>query len=866
MAKKDRFKNRDSKKPVLANSSQPTQGDYSIYYSDLSYKFPSKLKNPLWFAQALFNVKKNATRFLDPQKATRYRNWQKLVINESELRLLFDPKTPDSAGGQAEYMASDFKTNPLPVHLFNIAKADLLQKKYNMEVQCNDEYAMLRKQKDNQKIIYQREVRNLINYYLIQLGREPIKETQDPYKWAENFTKSKDGIDLTEKESKQILDTPQNPIDLIRSQIEDSEDMQMYNEMVYKGDFEAAFELGIKHYLYNENKFTENQGERVANDLMLFNKACCRKFTDETTGRPVIRYIDPESLYLLPIRHKTGEDLMAYYWEESVTFTDFVREMGRGLEPQQLVNVFNYYKTQNTFSNTYANSELHDVPYHVLNSSRIRIGFFNILTQDYDSFAAEYGEKNMPIDWKKFDWDTMNGEINQKDIMTKHYNVWYSCYYIPPTQLTISNADFQWQSNFIFKIEKHLDQARFGNDGRFTKPELVIYDNSEEASFMDMLERYRGKIDAAWTQFQNSLFSSIPNGGKLLAKEMLSTFLNATDNANKDSNDSSEKESQKALNATWKWFRQTGLAYASFTDPQTGALIANPQNFVVDTRINQMDECFKYLEVIGALYQQMTQALSISDLREGQDLKPRQSLGGAEQALTASKKGTWYIERAWDIINIQLAERMVQHISTISKEAKMGYPKRWEEFMNVIGCANAWALEGIADIPLQDIGMNVHNDEAAPVRREYWLSLANEMVKAGKMDEKFLFLMMKTENWKQAELLYLIGKKKAAKEASAQQEQLFQQQMQLKQMDLQIQQAMVGAKTQGKVAEIQTQGEVDSALQQQLNEIKAMTQSMLLEQRSQAKNNASILNTELEMQKERNRKDLEAQQSMLANV
>ena len=86
-----------------------------------------------------------------------------------------------------------------------------------------------------------------------------------------------------------------------------------------------------------------------------------------------------------------------------------------------------------------------------------------------------------------------------------------------------------------------------------------------------------------------------------------------------------------------------------------------------------------------------------------------------------------------------------------------------------------------------------------------------------------------------------------------------QRQMELKQMDLQIAQAMQGIKTQGKIAEIDAAGNVEAALQQQGSEAK--TQSMLAQkaQMNQLKMEAEANKSELKKAEEANKKYLEAQ-------
>jgi hypothetical protein len=83
----------------------------------------------------------------------------------------------------------------------------------------------------------------------------------------------------------------------------------LYNQYIYKSDIEKAFELGIQHYMINQNRWIANNGQGVMGadilrDLKNFNKGCARKYINQTTGRPIIRYIDPQILFTSPFKQK----------------------------------------------------------------------------------------------------------------------------------------------------------------------------------------------------------------------------------------------------------------------------------------------------------------------------------------------------------------------------------------------------------------------------------------------------------------------------------------------------------------------------------------------------------------------------------
>ena len=145
---------------------------------------------------------------------------------------------------------------------------------------------------------------------------------------------------------------------------------------------------------------------------------------------------------------------------------------------------------------------------------------------------------------------------------------------------------------------------------------------------------------------------------------------------------------------------------------------------------------------------------------------------------------------------------------------------RWQSFIDVIGLANGLEIEAIKDIPLENIGITVKNEEGAEKKKEYWVNLATNLANQGALDFEILNLLIKEDNYKLGAILVIMGFKRKQQQMQEQKEIEFQQQMALEDKSLQTAQALQGIKTQGKVAEIQSQGQVDALLQQLITELK----------------------------------------------
>ena len=790
----------------------------SIFWSDLN-SLPEELKNETWAAELLYFMKRNAKLFLDPKRAAAYRATDRLELDERIYKEMVDPTTPMGQGGTASYFSSDWKANPSYLHLKNIVKARLEKTGKQFEINLTDKYAKTRQMNDNYTILYRDLFRSLINEYAPQVGLPTISDKEDPFKWVKKFTED-------------AKDQPQNDVvtsyvDLIKNQITDSQDLAMYNELIYKGDYEAAFELGIDYYLMKLNKWQDRHEDKFVDDFMHFNKGCGEWYTDLMTGRPVVERFVPEKLWVSPFSRKDGDDLMYYFIEYEITFGDFAKTIGAKLDGEKLKQVFLYQKTQG--SNHGINwVETGSAALRTRDNAMIRVGRAAALTQDIvvgGGMLMDDLNPQSPFSTNTATtWDKMQTEAP----VEKYFNVWYSFYYIPPTTSSLSNADYGWQAQFIFDIKKNQDQMRYGEDGRYSKCPLVIYDNSSQASFTDITQYYMPKIHHAAHKFQNCLVNDLD--AVVLADDFIGGLLNAVDEDNKinpaDPNQPTGGNGRDAMMEQWKMIKQGGTGFLKMTD-KNGQLILDPNKLVLSIKNNYLEKAEKYLQLIAMLYDEMSRSLAQSSATSGENIKPRTPVAAIEQSVQSSQDSTFAIQKSYEAFVKMYGERMIQYIIMIAKEAhEDGYTKRWNDFLDNVGYANGLAVEGMADVPPEAVGLSVEWVDTT-AKKEFLMQLATEYVKTKQLGEEFLNLLLSVDNWKEGFMLFRLGVKKAKKEA--QEAAAIQQQyiMEQKNADLQIAQAMQQGKTQGEVQKIQAQGQVQSQLNSQMNNEKFQSQKAL---------------------------------------
>jgi len=798
-------------------------------------------------------MKRNARVFLDPKKAIRYRATDNLIIDENEQKQIVDPKTPSGAGGTASYFAADWKANPIYIHLKNIVKADIENTGKQLEINMTDKYAKTRQMNDNYKILYQRAFRELINYLSAEIGVPGISESQDPYKWVDNLLKKKD--DVT-----QSPDMVNKYLDLIKSQITDNQDLALYNELIYKGDYEMAFELGINYYIFGLNQWHDRQADETINDLMHFNKYAGEWTTDLMTGRPWINRFIPETLYTSPFSRKDGEDLQYYFQEYKISFGDFMRTMGKNLSPEKLKEVFVLNKQQgyhtvdwrDDFWNTGTQNFVRD-------NAMVKVGRAAFLSTDMEVEMEEsiYGiPMRTPVE---LTWQPIN---ENQERVEKRYNVWRWWYYIPPTATNFNNANWQWQSNYIFELQKFQDQQRHGDNGRYAKPPIVIYDNSSQATYQDIVEAFMPKINHLWARYQNYLVNDID--ASILSEDFIGGLLGAVDEDNNMRGANANEASapyKDAYQEQWRMIKQGGTGFLKMRD-NNGNAMADPKNMVLTIKNNYLDKAEQCLVQMMTMYDYMVKSLAFSPMTAGEEVKPRTPVAALEQTLKATAKSKFFIQKAYEDVLKGYGERAVRYIIDIAKEADLyKFPDRWGEFMQNVGYANGLAIEGMKDIDPETVGMSVDYVDNQS-KKEFIMQLALEYVKNKELDESFIYLLMGIDNWKYAFVLMRMAMKKRKAELQEEAAMQHQREMEKKQGDLQIAIALDKNKTAGKDQNILTQGEVDIMVQQALNKEKYIAQSQLKKETDELRKSENSQKADLKKDEATHLKNLEEQQAI----
>jgi len=832
-------------------SKQPPIKDNTTFYSDLNFT-PSEFKNKLWAAQWLFYGKNNCVRFLSPEARKKYQDLERGIINIPEYKKMIDPVTPMGEGGTAEYTASSWRTCPIDLHLENIVRAKLDRAVLDNKLQVSeiDKFAKSQKQRKKDKILYQRETRALINDLHSILGYNPLKESENPYSYIKENSPD---------EKKNMTESADEMLQYIESQIKDSQDLALYDAYLYKGDVELAFELGITHYLVNLNKWRV-KCKSFNSDLLKHNRACGEWYTDETTGRGVVSYINPDELFTSGFKTRNGEDIIFWFTEEDITFAEFFRRFGQTLNDEQLKDVFELNKnSQGTHGMEWKNHG------SVKGSNaRIRVGRFSCLTQDAENFSMKLVNnkipalKKEPLTWLPSKHTPTKYKSEQKMVS---YNVWYSWEYVcPPGNRVAKNSptDWEWQSQYIFNLKKNVDMYRYGVDERYAKSTLVCH-KDERMSFYDIKESFMPKIRLLWIKFENNLVQDTT--ASIIDQDFITGLLNAVDEGNKtnvaDPDNPTGGTGKDVAMSIFRSIRQGGLGLIKLRDKNGNLVVQDPSKLFFSYDSKHLEKSEKILKVILDQYSLMTLALSQNDITEGQEAKPRTPVAGIQASIASAKEGIWFIEDAAREFLIMYGERCAQHIITLVEEKKKlkngGNSERWDEFASVIGLANSMLLESVEDLKPEEIGMTVSLEDIR-ANQQYVIELANKMADNGEVGREVVGMVMNqvTINYKYAYVLLMIAKKRKDEEKAHMEDLAHQREMELENTRLKTAMALTGAKGEAKDKNIITQGKVDEGLIKLGDQIKAATMQRQKEQLKQNRidqdNNKGKLQTESKTQ------------------
>lgn len=796
--------------------------DY-LHFVDISTKnnFVRGKDGYKWAAKVVQYLMAETKVLVDKDKVVLANMLEKGEINADEYKRIVDPKLPDGSGGKAEWFFSDWKSNPIYLHLNRIIDAQLFKLATNIVVRAVDELSKEKRQKENDRIMNQSWIREIMNSMLKEMALPLIAKDENPYTFIAKMKKSSE---QNEKKSKKLFSQIQarplddTVLDDIVNSIFDNEGLALYQEYIYRTDSEIAVELGSKYYL-EINKWDVIK-ERVVKNLRNFTAYVVRFYTSQTTGKPVIQGINlaTDLFKTLPFSRIDAADCAGFVHEYSVTFGTFIRQFGVNLTKAELVEIFD--RTRGNSSVTWdrcteAQRE----------TSMIRIGYAEWETQNIEVYKEGYNKfGRYTFEKKPSNYQPHKG--TQFKRTERNINVWYKCYYVPMSSTdTTTTVD----EKMVFDYGMLQDQQRFGEDGRLSKSSYIIYQDKDIPSVSDIILRYMPMINMLWMQAQNELANDHPTIKKY-AFESLTSMIEAIDTQRKKGSDS--------IREVLRMVEQKGVLIANTYDGK-GNRIDDPLTEIPSIRIKTF---LDKLMAIGELYNQLTMAIGINDVSEGVDSKPRVALGAIQMATDASNMSRFYLNQAMLNLDIEIGYRFLYYFFEI---VNSGDKDRIADLESIVGETNMNALSGIKDIPFHNLGIYVDSVNTDILKQQV-MEVAVDQYKKGILAAQDYFYLLACENIKVAIAYLRLKLKQREKQMQEMKMQDMQMQQQMQQSQMQLQQQMMQFESMLREHELKTKGIIDQQNLMLKEHLKTEGAKEIKDKMDEGKTKQAILKADLE--------------------
>jgi len=804
---------------VITSTIEPSASNRYTYYDYLHY-IPIEQKDKLWAAQVLYFNKTVSYKLVDSETIAKFRDKDKGKIDKQALIDIIDPKMPDGTGGTADYFSADWKGNPIYLHLRRIQKAKLDQLPISHQVRAADEYAQTTRQKENSKMLGRKMFIEFVNSINKELGIPQLRPDEDPFKYAEKLAAGQGAASQTgsKKGMVQNADRTTSIIDSIKASIDDNEGISLYNTYIHKDGAEIAIELGIEYYL-TTNKF-QILREQILSDLINFNRYAFRWYTSKTTGEPVIEVLDLNDVKVSKFKKLDGSDHTHWYIEYNITFGDFVRMFGANRSEQELRDIFELNR-HNGYGSTGHGLQWDRCSSLQRDGALIRIGYTEWETQNMEVYGEGYFRGNFRYNKMDSKWiPPKESPYTDSKREERHYNCWYKMYYIPIHGMgssDVASTSFEDQAKYIYDFGPLQDQVRDGEDKQYSKSSLILW-KSEEPSWAEIEDRFMGKIDLLWQQFQNDLANAMPHG-QWFNEEIITESLQLLDEGQREGKDNITEVIRKLKQTGYGWgkmFTKDGKPIPPFTEIKTGHLAS----------------AMERLTMIFQIYQLLMQCLGKNDISSGQAPKPRQALGGIEKALEASDDSTYYIQKAFIDGYTELGKRMLYYFKEIVAEKNS---RRLQEFRDIVGMAQSYALEAIDGIPLRNLGLTVdmaNTQEANAFLNQFALEAST--APNGLMDPVDALELTFINNVKYKYAILRLKAKQRRKQMMEERENERNYQMQLLNAQNQIEQNKLQTTFQNQLKVMEVENRLDAKLLEFETRLKTMSQ---LEQKDKIKDN-----------------------------
>lgn len=573
------------------------------------------------------------------------------------------------------------------------------------------------------------------------------------------------------------------PMDL---NADSEEEFKVFAELVYNLAPESSFEAVLQQF-YDFKKVAQIKMLEIR-DQLKYGVSVNRGFGDKNTGFPNIEYEHPGSVW-------TNSSMLPDHSD------DIIRVIDRWVTPLEL---FKY------FPNEICDLDMLE---RIVNFSGRGDGL-GVLSTGYA--IANAGNRIERDKWDTYKMNLKYIEIKSVDnaMIAKKPKSGYRYFTDDEKKCT----DKIWAQNtycfyWLWNTKNFFGQDRLGFAHRDKGKEIYtgftsnIY-KSQQKSAVELCIGENKKAQIADIKLQHTLIKSAPEGKVIDMKYIR----NAIEGLTEEMKGTSVKDLlDKAIEDNIHVIDSEG-----FEGKQIGQYTP-----VRDLPGGLKDSILGYYRVIAEANSKIAMYTGINEQLTGQSANPEGLIGLQKLLINSSINALNYINEAIISQYQNLFNTWAWYIQDSIKQGG----KVKEGIINLIGTNKVNIIKGLNEVPVHQIGIKISLGQREE-ERAIFKAEVNKMRQAGVLNAADEYWILNTPNPKDA--MWLIAVKeikfqKKQEEAAARQQQML---MQVKQQEGQNNIANTQAKSQGDLAGIKTQGEVDAQLMQLGNQLGLSTKQI----------------------------------------
>lgn len=540
------------------------------------------------------------------------------------------------------------------------------------------------------------------------------------------------------------------------------EDIQFFATTFYRHKLEI-YSSDFINYLNKLNELNEIQKNHI-NDMISLKAIAMQTYYNTSTGLPSTKYLRPESIRFTGVTTRNDQnDAISKMWQQPMIVGDFLKLIGdEDLTEKDYNDILKYAYIGPGSAPSYQ-GELFPNGVDFSMTPEVKNGCCSVFA--FLQFTINVGY----VEWKTTDRNEI-GRYFQKTMKAYFIN-----------NLTIPYK--------LFKFGYLNVMSREGYESELSCFSIQTYRISGP-SMLEISIPYFKMIVTTWFKLQWFILSAKPSGYSYEINSLRRVAQEVISNSG-DMND---------VIALMKMFKESPDSLYSNGDENSEIRVGG-NGLPYQERKNGLDPSTeKFIQLIAWCKAQIREETGINAARIAQSPAAEEAYKKTQLIFDQSENATEYINSALDSLYSGSAYRIFFIIQAITEFDLFGK----EQLEKIFGDKYIWAVKHMKKIPIQYFGITFKRFLREREREEI-RKFTNDAVLKKEIPVEVASLINDVDSWQKAAAVLTYYKERTRK-------QLLQEQLRLQQAAQQAQQAA----QQGKMQEIQLQGQIDLAIEQEI--------------------------------------------------